>query len=171
MLKAAVWPYGETTTIVPVGATGTRVWTSRPSIPAWVWLGPLGVSLMPVAYLLLGQSMRLARIRRAHLVRIWAYSTVLAPVSLASWMLFGSVDVERLSDFSLLLSYGMVEGWLVVPAMTLAAGGAMWWCASTRYLRLAHGRAAAVVMTFVVGLAMLTVLVVISLAMVKLGIS
>jgi hypothetical protein len=161
MLIAAAWPYAETKTSAPFGALGTRVWTSKPSIPARVWLGPLALSLIPVAFLLLGQSMRLARIRRAHLVRIWAYSMVLAPVSVALWI-FDDPPTENASAIALTLSYGLSIAWMTVPALTLGAAGLMWWCATTRYLRLKHGPAAAVMMTLLVGLAMLTGLVLVS---------
>jgi hypothetical protein len=177
-LRAVVWPYSGTITSVWAPRGGGWMWSTESRVPARVWLGPLAFSLFPLAYLVLGQTMRRARVRRAHLVRIWAYSLALSPLTLLVWLRV-LPQPEPIADLAESLSYLVspyvapewryVPDWLYVLGEIVAAGGVFWWCATTRYLRLGHARLTAPIMTVIVGLATLTGLVVCSVWLSKMG--
>ena len=167
-LRAGAWPYATTRTTIRQPGGGWMGWATAPIVPPRAWLGTALISVIPLAYLLLGQTMRRARVRRAHLVRIWLYSLVVVPWSVAAWIVLRP-PVLSLSDMLELLSIG-VSGWSpALHAATLAAGGLFWWCATSRYLRLPHAGSVAGVLSLLVGLAGLTGLVLVGLVAMRMG--
>lgn len=127
--------------------------------------------LMPLTFVLLPDTLRRARVKRVHLVRVWMYGLVWFPVALFTpsilqaqlyivWRvaLEGSVQGEEiyyavqdvLHEYQETIVLVVVGTWLFV----------WWWQAAKRYLRLPHSLVVAVCMLTVSTLvAMISVLV------------
>lgn len=120
--------------------------------------------IVPLTFSLLPITLRRARVRRAHLARIWAYALVWMPLAFGAPVLLK--QTLTLADFIVRFA-GRTWPWFSIALdqvyrnsswFTLAAAGiwcVLWWSlAARRYLRLPHAPAIGLVMT---ALAMLLV--------------
>lgn len=117
----------------------------------------LAVMLVPLTFALLPVTLRKARVRRAHLGRIWSYSLVWLPIPFAAtWLIHQGMIVIDFVERSqgkrpFWLSNAMdrirdVDGWITLAAV--AVWTATWWSfAAGRYLRLPNAAAIGLMMT------------------------
>lgn len=151
----ALWP-------VRRGARGEM--SAEDLYSSWAAVSVLIVVLMPIAFLALPHTLRRAKARRAHLLRIAAYSIIALPLVLAlpgvidamvqfgdsAGFIPGGSRIARLNRF--LYSRGKL--WVFV---TVLAWLWVWWCfASRRYLRLPQPYIAATAAAMVAGSAAFT---------------
>jgi len=133
-LFAGLWPYARTTGIV---------WEAGPDLPMLDWrlalLIAFGLVAIPMSFLALFDTMRLARIRRAHLARALAYSTCWLPPTALGVSLLAIVSESDffvgLAIVQMLVLLALIYGVAVVllwPVWLLLH----WWCFVHRYLRL-----------------------------------
>jgi len=151
----ALWPYARAALgsgpILPVAAYGLGLWTL----------------LMCAAFLVLGDSFKLAKVRRAHLARALAYSTVgwillvvvLTPIVMVAALesTYGYRPISLSSSFQQLIGPGqafpaLFGAWFLWFAT-------FWWNVTHTYLRLRHGAAILFLLLLTSGLAMLVMLV------------
>jgi len=117
-------------------------WWPRP----WLALSLLAVVLMPLTFLLLPETLRRGRVRRRHLLRVWAYGLVSLPVALAMPVVLMLVvraailvDLRRHGAGYWLKGLGV---WMGRQSWVLGVGCVAvwmvwwWWAATGRYLRL-----------------------------------
>ena len=142
-------------------------WSEAGAERAWVavimLLAPF--ALTPFSFVLVASSMRRARVRPAHLLRIAAYSLPLAAwlaagavlgLYAATWIDLADVDFGRLSSWK--VSEAMYDwcpflGAAIAPLLLMA-----WWTlAVRRYLRMPHALAIGVLLTLVASLLVATV--------------
>jgi hypothetical protein len=108
----------------------------------------------PLTFLLLRQSLQRARVRRGHIIRVWAYGLVWLPVALhLSGLLSGALWLIDTVLTALWYRPGLTRWRLreLDPAITLSAAflwQLTWWSlACGRYLRLPHAWLIGVLMT------------------------
>lgn len=124
------------------------LWAQRCGIALmWTFIGPLTLLFMPLGYLLLPQTFRKVRVRRAHLLRVWIYSlagfafwwhmAVWLPVSL---LLLGV-------DPSDIYGRGSPRIGMAIVLIPIAWTALWWYRASRSYLRLPTPALVAAVLT------------------------
>ena len=141
LLSAAAWPDD---------VSDRESWGSMVLGGSMVAGGLVGVPLAPLLLLVLGDSLRLAKVKRVHLVRIAAYSVVsVAAVYLAAAALVIAKQLARRwndpgGDWGT-AAFSQIAGWVFEHSglMLAPAIGALWtaWavrCACRHYLRLPH---------------------------------
>lgn len=146
-----------------IGEASSRYQIKSWSIPYVAWWLLLSGILVAACFVLLPQSLRNAKVRPRHLVRVsmysvplmvalctvpWIVSDVLESMGVLSWKygLFGNVDVWKWQN-----AWARWQ-WLVLMAMMLLWQVWWWRCAVTRYLKLPHGGAISVLLVILANL-------------------
>jgi len=116
--EAAAWPYS---------LDDPSYYDFPPFAGLWPWALVCLTILTPIAHMILSDTFGLARVRFEHLLRAWAYSMVVVPVTAAVFAVGCSIPDASLAT--------MRWRWLFF------LGGAIWlvrwwWVVSHRYLRL-----------------------------------
>lgn len=141
-----LWPLGD-----GIGFPG---WTAFTPLSL---LAVLAAMFMPLTFLLLPDSLPKARVRRSHLVRIWAYGLIALPVvvsltDVVVWAgdrAWGLIVESDSMEYSLgIYTFAEIRWWILLGLVCLWLL-AWWGVACRRYLRLPHSRAVAPVMLFV----------------------
>jgi hypothetical protein len=136
--------------------TLSALWWFQFDIAPLQLIAGMAFLLVPFAFLLVPTTLRQAKAQRVHLLRIWAYSLVWAP------LFFGATAILIVFDRTVcgLLAYlGLRPSWRdrMLPYgidrwSTLVATMAwllLWWTTATRlYLRIPHGAAVVALLTF-----------------------
>jgi len=104
---------------------------------AWLLLG---ITLMPLCFVTVSQTMRTQRVRLTHVMRMAAYGIIATLVVFAGWSI-AALLWWWLSDqtsiryrFWTYSDEGMGALWLWWPLVMAL----WWWCACRRYLRIRH---------------------------------
>lgn len=154
------------------GAVGDAIWIVGNLVPGAL----LAAVAMPLAFVLLPQTLRRARVRRGHVVRIWLYS-LFGPLTLAGVWSVLVLDAILLDLGSLAAALNPLEWeralrWRSFPFVTVISGAvpgtlllvllmtwlAHWWSSACRsYLKLPHSGWVVLALCVVVGLAGLCV--------------
>jgi hypothetical protein len=139
-LRFAAWPFTDNSV--------RDAWS-----PVWSTVHPLALAalltfvLMPLSFLLLPVSLRRAKVRRAHLVRIAVYALPLwillcdLPVlSMACIEIAGEASTELgwRWDRSAALDFIATNRWRYLLAATVLLLALWWWQAAKHYLKLPH---------------------------------
>lgn len=122
-LLAAIWPYS-----VKVGR-----WREPNLGGEFFELLAVAIVLMPLTFLLLGESMRRCRVRNVHLLRGFAYSLPLPAILVVGGILLHVLRREE-----------MIVKWMVVGTLLWLA--VYWFFFTWRYLRLPHAWGVALAM-------------------------
>ena len=171
-----VWPGGTAVRSDLLELTGYAAWDTCVAV-AILLPGPVvALVAMPAAFALLPQTLRRARVRRAHVARIWLYS-LFAPLSVAVlWTLFllvaSNLGLDALIDAVNPWEWARGFGPMglrsvrffaeplpgVVASMLILAWLTVWWRSACRsYLRLPSSGWIVLALSLTVGLAALSV--------------
>lgn len=156
--RTIAFPYEGTETtylVTPVGAGIARSFRIGPWVHWLAWTAALPISLIGACYALIPASLRAAKVRRPHLVRIWAYSLVLIPITLIAWAGVGAGVPNP---------YDLQQGapWIPVLIGSFFLAGLFWWCATSRYLRLEHALSVAFLLTLIPSLAYFVLIIIVA---------
>jgi hypothetical protein len=167
-LKVLIWPYGSHRAEFsypmrqPAGMQTINAFANSPAAAKADLLAALAVvGVMPVAYLLLAQTLRRTKVRRAHLFRIAAYSfSLLIPIAffqMLSWPEWSNFNQSWNTGSGTIASFlGRIRNY--IPGMVwfffieLALIGLWWHAATVRYLRLPHTAGVVLSMLAIAGL-------------------
>lgn len=128
----------------------------------WMYLSLLWFALAPLTFMAIPATLRRCRVRRRHLVRIFAYSLLGLPLVLLPSLLFADGSILGYRGWA---SWGnnlppyrlLTANFASLPLLTGLWLGATWWAAATRYLRLPHAVAVVAVLLFCSFLASLVI--------------
>jgi hypothetical protein len=146
-----------------IGDTSWRFQINSSSVPYVAWWLLLSGMLVAVCFVLLPQSLRKAKIRPRHLVRVglyglplmialctvpWIVSDIVESVGILSWKYgwFARVDLWKWQN-----AWSRWQ-WVVLVAMTWIWQAWWWNNAVTRYLKLPHGAATSVLLVVLANL-------------------
>jgi hypothetical protein len=135
----------------------------------------LATGIMPLTYLLLRQTMRRTRIRRAHLFRIFAYSALMLPIFVSLHILGwpslrdqylsmrGAFRTRPTTLDTLVFRLNALDAAVRLPLLLLGlqiTALSIWWhAATTRYLRLPHAAGVVLAMLTITSLVVCLMLV------------
>lgn len=136
--------------------TLSALWWFQFDIAPLQFIAGMTFLLVPFAFLLVPTTLRRAKVQRVHLLRIWVYSLVWAPLFFGATAIFVVIDrtlCGLLADMGLrpswrdrMLPYGF-DRWSALVATV--AWLLPWWATATRlYLRIPHGAAVVALLTF-----------------------
>ncbi|GMV26354.1 MAG: hypothetical protein AMXMBFR58_23850 [Phycisphaerae bacterium] len=123
----------------------------RPVVTWWLFLG---ACLTPIAFLLLTQTLQQARVRRLHLLRIWAYGIpVLIVLGAMPWCCEDTYNgiVQTSVGDTIIRSVGIDQlrnevtghGWQLLMVAWFAWQWLWWWRACSLYLKLPNAKSIA----------------------------
>jgi len=135
-----------------------------------LWMSLITSAFVPLTFLILRTSRRVAKVRSLHIIRAWCYSLAWLPLiaipfglgaaalSIIEANMYGFGNMPRgLAPHIEAVAHG---AWLWVPAV-LVWIAIYWSVAAGRYMRLRHAPAVGIAMTLVASLAAMALLVVV----------
>lgn len=159
--RAVDWRYAALDLAWPYGGGW---WWFGSVFAAWVAMGLLTVLLVPLAYAALPISLRRARVRPSHLLRVQLYTLALLPVLIGSWPVIARL-ATLLDAVAPSLTVRLGLGWSNEETLKLGlasiawTAGLTWWlwrAAARDYLRLDRPGAVALATTTIATLAAAT---------------
>lgn len=156
------WAYWRDLVVEAAGDAPRIVWM-RVSGALFVLVG------MPIAFALLPTTLRRARVRRAHILRIWMYSLSFLTVLAIGWLLLEAVCdwLDLYAALDIIDPWRWYSSWddpirsAAVPGATVAGLATLWmmifwYCAVRFYLRLRHAALVSISLGLIVyGIALL----------------
>jgi hypothetical protein len=127
-------------------------------LPTWLILGWLWLLLAPLTFRLVPQTLRRAKVRPQHILRIWAYSLVGIPLpifapAIGGWLVSLVPELDLIVQRTL-AHRGVEAIFLLLLWSTWLI--ACWGAAAKHYLRLDHPWRVAVVLNLLGGFAVVT---------------